>query len=1397
MTEGESSKAAVYTAPSLLRGFVLLGFAKHDETTKAKQSATPKKKNLRSTSSRPKQLPDAVCDDRARSAKSSSTQELRPLQVLAVLPPREFLTDVDVELTKNLANMLFPIGLRQLPGQAPGARDPPSRRLATVFVSKAGQTRLYVAAVVRYVASEVGVAGCALAPAVLCAWSELPEIISTSFLSTLCAALTRAVSGRSRVPPAVNSAEERLASTDGELCPKSLAQFCSWLLLEVPRVPPGTSLFLHQLIKGACMIDTTRPALTRLPQLGGLPPSCVSLQPLVVRLGISEILLLVRLLLLERQVVLRSSSAVLLAHACEALAQVLLFPLTWRHPYVPLISPQTHLSDNGPWIYGLHRQVLEVGAGNTLIGLATAGSGARLYTVFDLDTGEAEPAGDIERPGDHGGLVPKLPCQVAYTLREGLAEIRAWSTSTGDLLDDGNRRCGVSTGNGEAASLMVDGMNPAQQPTWRAPSWWPAAPQGLVLDARFNFAVQRVFFDSLAILFGPVRRYLDNDRKGLFDARAYVAHFPVGSHRFCRSLTETDAFQALLDDMRLYPLGTSPLEVALRKPLDCHAFDGSEEIEEYERSEEETRDDDDHEEAVEGWSTFFQQGHTQSQSSSENACIGSMGRRRLGRRMLYTYQPTRFMHSKASERQMSSMHIRLLAAKPQFTVGAAILACTDSNTQSPLLPQLEMHLFFSNAQLTVCRGVDATAKVEIFVRERVESMMQTRGSPCALLARTANRRFVAAVEAESPQQPLQGQNMGNTASNIIVEALVRSFHRVGSAWEASTAPCANPEPSWACCLLGQLCEASSNDDACVPDWAREIASGTAGVLLCASLADEARAPPRHTLGVYLAGFSNDPSCIPRGDIAGLLDRFSTTRREALDTIEAAYQISEMVRNESDTIYNDSAQFALALLDGPSAGSFNGLVTSHTWPPRGQRTTVPACFLPVDQSLALEMDGHEPLGAEPLTSTTTVERGACKPIRPSSTVGGGNDDSVRSHTVSKSKSEGTSVVNVDEKPQILNRTKRCVSANLHPIEVSQMLVKRSFAAYFARRKEEDALSREGSRATAATFANPEEDFGIPPKRSSSAQPRGTGGSRAYSAASMLADLRTRFCDLQACDPTKLSHDERLTFWLNVLNAGVLAWSCFSDRPSLNRGSFFPKTSWMSFLRSARLDINGHEISLYDIEHNMLRSRSHSPLRVGYYRRHRDAPPEGSLATMALSMPAPEASFGVAYPIQAGYPPLRIYRAEVVRPQLLLNCAHYISRSLRVDLSKKRVYLPALLSAFKYEFFNSPGEILEFARATIEAVPSAYEALERYRGGHTSRGDRDLVRESGKLVAMLETVGDLTSSQLSVDSSFDGASLKFTDFDYRSDLPHVVCRAINDLTSELRRYHTDVPASSSGQ
>jgi len=270
--------------------------------------------------------------------------------------------------------------------------------------------------------------------------------------------------------------------------------------------------------------------------------------------------------------------------------------------------------------------------------------------------------------------------------------------------------------------------------------------------------------------------------------------------------------------------------------------------------------------------------------------------------------------------------------------------------------------------------------------------------------------------------------------------------------------------------------------------------------------------------------------------------------------------------------------------------------------------------------------------------------------------------------------------------------------------------------------------------------------------------------------MLLDLRRRFCELQACNVHDLSHERRLTFWLNVLNASTLAWLCVTDRPPGQRDSLFPNTAWVAFLQRSRLAVGAHEFSLFEIEHLLLRARPKLGLPGELAKRYAQVlkhDPQDVSLEVALQSASPEAAFGVACPIRSGCPDLRVYRPQAIKPQLLLSCAHYIARSLHIDAPRRRVWLPALFRVYARDLSSSTAELLDFVQAVLIAVPSAVDGVERLIGHPASHADTELVCTSQRLATELAGVRD-PSDALEGAAGFVGATIKYTDFDWTTFL-----------------------------
>ena len=232
-------------------------------------------------------------------------------------------------------------------------------------------SRLYVVAVVSNPSSEHAPGKYSAAMAV-CAWSYSARILEAKFLRELAT-----LSAKVHRYHCQHSGKQLCKS--GQIVRQILPSLCAKLSIQHLVQSPLQS-----------------------PLTAAQPLSHVPLQLLLTRLTISQLIELIRLVLLERQIVLRSSSSIVLTACCEAISNILIFPLSWQHHYQPLVwSCSAALRRRRmPALLGLRREVLELGNAafstlqrSTVISSmpeeANSEISQRFYSIFDLDSGEA------------------------------------------------------------------------------------------------------------------------------------------------------------------------------------------------------------------------------------------------------------------------------------------------------------------------------------------------------------------------------------------------------------------------------------------------------------------------------------------------------------------------------------------------------------------------------------------------------------------------------------------------------------------------------------------------------------------------------------------------------------------------------------------------------------------------------------------------------------------------------------------------------------------------------------------------------------------------------------------------------------------------------------------------
>jgi hypothetical protein len=176
------------------------------------------------------------------------------------------------------------------------------------------------------------------------------------------------------------------------------------------------------------------------------------------------------------------------------------------------------------------------------------------------------------------------------------------------------------------------------------------------------------------------------------------------------------------------------------------------------------------------------------------------------------------------------------------------------------------------------------------------------------------------------------------------------------------------------------------------------------------------------------------------------------------------------------------------------------------------------------------------------------------------------------------------------------------------------------------------------------------------------------------------------------------DARRAFWLNVYNAG--AHHRLRADPSLydRRTRFF---------RRDLLTVAGHDLSLDDVEHGLLR-RSLTAWGLGYVPRLR---PDAFERTHRVAERDPRVHFALNCGA-ASCPPIAAYEADRVDEQLRLATESYLEMEVTYDAATNLVRVPRLFLWFPGDFGGRSGT-RAFLRAHGAVPADAGRVRLRYR------------------------------------------------------------------------------------
>jgi hypothetical protein len=172
------------------------------------------------------------------------------------------------------------------------------------------------------------------------------------------------------------------------------------------------------------------------------------------------------------------------------------------------------------------------------------------------------------------------------------------------------------------------------------------------------------------------------------------------------------------------------------------------------------------------------------------------------------------------------------------------------------------------------------------------------------------------------------------------------------------------------------------------------------------------------------------------------------------------------------------------------------------------------------------------------------------------------------------------------------------------------------------------------------------------------------------------------------------DAKRAFWLNVYNA--FAQSILDERPGLwKKKPFVPVRP---IFTDDLCTVAGHELSLNDIEHGILR-RSKSVLGLGYVPRLR---PDSFERTHRVDRLDPRIHFALNCGA-ASCPPIAVYTADGIDDELELATNSYLQGECSYDPDANVVTVPKLFSWYRGDFGGTAG-ILECLKR-YDVLPAA--------------------------------------------------------------------------------------------
>ncbi|KAG2327281.1 hypothetical protein Bca52824_010009 [Brassica carinata] len=217
--------------------------------------------------------------------------------------------------------------------------------------------------------------------------------------------------------------------------------------------------------------------------------------------------------------------------------------------------------------------------------------------------------------------------------------------------------------------------------------------------------------------------------------------------------------------------------------------------------------------------------------------------------------------------------------------------------------------------------------------------------------------------------------------------------------------------------------------------------------------------------------------------------------------------------------------------------------------------------------------------------------------------------------------------------------------------------------------------------------------------------------------LLQNFKSLISRLEEVDPSKLKHEEKLAFWINVHNALVMHAFLAYGIPQNN-------VKRVLLLLKAAYNVGGHTVSAEAIQNSILGCRMSHPgqwLRLLFASKKFKAGDER--LAYAIDHPEPLLHFALTSGSHSD-PPVRVYTPKRIQQELETSKEDYIRTNL--SIRNQKVQLPKLVETFAKQSGLCPAGLTELVNHSIPE--SSRTCFKRCQSGSKSRKGIDWIPHS---------------------------------------------------------------------